>query len=121
MVTDRAAAPEGREAARKAAIARADERAAALASIIADIRASGNTTPYTIAADLTPTRHSHGAGPPILGRKCAMCLSVWIGWRDRQPKRASDGLDGNNHGGYLRVEGGHNGRVSCVQLTSASR
>ena len=57
------ATPEARAAARKAAIARADERALALAPIMAEIRASGITTPYAIAAALTrrgiPTARGH--------------------------------------------------------------
>jgi hypothetical protein len=56
------ATPEARAAARKAAIARADERAAALAPIVAEIQASGITT-YAMAADLTrrgiPTARGH--------------------------------------------------------------
>jgi hypothetical protein len=55
--------PQAREAARRARAARADARAAALAPIIAEIRASGITTPYAIAAALTargiPTARGH--------------------------------------------------------------
>jgi hypothetical protein len=32
-----------------------------------------------------------------------------------------DRLDGYNHWGYLRVEGGNNGRASCGRFTSALR
>jgi hypothetical protein len=46
-------ASEARERGRKVAMARADERALALAPVIAEIRASGITTPYAIAAALT--------------------------------------------------------------------
>jgi hypothetical protein len=63
MVIKAIATPEARAAARKAAIARADERAAALAPIVAEIQASGITTPYAMAADLTrrgiPTARGH--------------------------------------------------------------
>jgi hypothetical protein len=47
------ATPQAREAARMACAVRADARAIALAPIIAEIRASGITTPYAIAADVT--------------------------------------------------------------------
>jgi hypothetical protein len=47
------ATPQAREASRRVHAARADARAAALAPIIAEIRASGVTTPYAIAAALT--------------------------------------------------------------------
>jgi hypothetical protein len=57
------ATPEARAAARKVCAERADARAAALALVIAEIRASGITTPYAIAADLTrrgiPTARGH--------------------------------------------------------------
>jgi hypothetical protein len=57
------ATPEGRAAARKVTLARADERALALAPIIAEIHASGITKPYAIAADLMrrgiPTARGH--------------------------------------------------------------
>ncbi len=57
------ATPEARAAASKAATARADARALALAPIIAEIRASGITTPYAIATALTargiPTARGH--------------------------------------------------------------
>jgi hypothetical protein len=55
--------PQAREAARKATMARAEARALALAPLIAEIRASGITTPYAIAAALTArgirTAHGH--------------------------------------------------------------
>jgi hypothetical protein len=58
------ATPEARAAARKVCAERADARAAALALVIAEIQASGITTPYAIAADLTrrgiPTARGHG-------------------------------------------------------------
>ena len=64
------ATPEAREAACRASVARADARAAAFAPVIAEIRASGITTPYAIAAALTergiPTARGHRfwvAGP----------------------------------------------------------
>jgi hypothetical protein len=64
------ATPEAREAARRVSAAQADARAAALAPIIAEIRASGITAPYAIAAALTargiPTARGHRfwmAGP----------------------------------------------------------
>jgi hypothetical protein len=47
------ATPQAREAARRVSAARADARAVALASVIAEIRASGITEPYAIAAALT--------------------------------------------------------------------
>jgi hypothetical protein len=47
------ASPEAREAARRISQTRANERALALAPIIAEIQASGITTPYAIAAALT--------------------------------------------------------------------
>jgi hypothetical protein len=64
------ATPQAREAARRASAVRADARAAALAPVIAEIRASGITEPYAIAAALTgrgvPTARGlrfWGAGP----------------------------------------------------------
>jgi hypothetical protein len=64
------ATPEAREGARRVSAAQADARAAALAPIIAEIRASGITAPYAIAAALTargiPTARGHSfwmAGP----------------------------------------------------------
>ena len=57
------ATPEARAAARKVLIQRADARAIALAPVITDIKASGITTPYTIAAELfrrgIPTARGH--------------------------------------------------------------
>ena len=47
------ATPQAREAACRASAARADARAVALAPVIAEIRASGITEPYAIAAALT--------------------------------------------------------------------
>ena len=64
------ATPQAREAARRVSAAKADARAASLAPVIAEIRASGITTPYAIAAALTargiPTARGHRfwmAGP----------------------------------------------------------
>jgi hypothetical protein len=55
--------PEARAAARRVCAAQADARALALAPIIAEIRASGVTTPYAIAAVLMqrriPTARGH--------------------------------------------------------------
>ena len=63
------ATPRGPQVARRAQ-ARADAWAAALAPVIAEIRASGTTAPYAIASALTargiPTARGHGfwlAGP----------------------------------------------------------
>ena len=57
------ATPQAREAARRVCAAKADARAASLAPIIAEIRASGITVPYAIAAALTargiPTARGH--------------------------------------------------------------
>jgi len=57
------ATPEARAAGRKVGKQRADARAMALAPVIADIKASGITTPYTIAAELVrrgiPTARGH--------------------------------------------------------------
>jgi hypothetical protein len=57
------ATPQAREAALRVCAAKADARAAALASVIAEIRASGITGPYAIAAALTargiPTARGH--------------------------------------------------------------
>ena len=54
---------QAREAARRVSVARADARAAALAPLIAEIRTSGITAPYAIAAALTargvPTARGH--------------------------------------------------------------
>ena len=62
--------PQARKAARRVSAARADAWAAALAPVIAEIRASGTTAPYAIAAALTargiPTARGHRfwmAGP----------------------------------------------------------
>ena len=64
------ATPQAREAARRVCAAQAEARAVALAPIIAEIWASGITTPYAIAAALTargiPTARGHrfwGTGP----------------------------------------------------------
>src|SRR6516165_6120319 len=64
------ATPQAREAARRVCAAQAVARAVALAPIVAEIRASGVTTPYAIAAALTargiPTARGHRfwmAGP----------------------------------------------------------
>jgi len=64
------ATPEAREAARRVCAAQADARAAALAPVIAEMRATGITSPYAIAAALTargiPTARGHRfwmAGP----------------------------------------------------------
>ena len=57
------ATPEARAAGRKVGIQRADARAIALAPVIADIKASGITTPYAVAAELVrrgiPTARGH--------------------------------------------------------------
>ena len=54
---------QAREAASRVSVARADARAAALAPLIAEIRTSGITAPYAIAAALTargvPTARGH--------------------------------------------------------------
>ena len=54
---------QARDAARRVSTARADARAAALAPLIAEIRTSGITAPYAIAAALTargvPTARGH--------------------------------------------------------------
>jgi hypothetical protein len=64
------ATPQAREAARQACVALADARATALAPIISEIRASGITSPFLIAAALSargiPTARGHrvwGDGP----------------------------------------------------------
>jgi hypothetical protein len=63
MAVKAVATPQAREAGRLAGIAKADARAAALAPVIAEIRASGITAPYAIAAALTargiPTARGH--------------------------------------------------------------
>jgi hypothetical protein len=57
------ATPQAREAARRVSAARADARAAALAPVIAEIRATGITGAYAIAAALmaraVPTARGH--------------------------------------------------------------
>jgi hypothetical protein len=57
------ATPQAREAGWRACVAQADARAAALAQVIAEIRAGGITTPHAIAAALTargiPTARGH--------------------------------------------------------------
>jgi hypothetical protein len=57
------ATPQARQAARKVTIARADERALALAPLLAEIRASGITKTHAIAAELMrrgiPTARGH--------------------------------------------------------------
>ena len=70
MAKKAVATPQAREAGRLAVMAKANARAAALAPVIAEIRASGITTPYAIAAALTargiPTARGHRfwlAGP----------------------------------------------------------
>jgi hypothetical protein len=63
MTMKRGATPQAREAGWRACVALADARAAALAPIIAEIRASGITKPYSIAVALTarriPTARGH--------------------------------------------------------------
>jgi hypothetical protein len=70
MPSKAVATPQAREAAKQVCAARADARAVALAPVIAEIRASGLTEPYAIAAALTargiPTARGHRfwmAGP----------------------------------------------------------
>jgi hypothetical protein len=70
MTRKAVATPQARTAGGQAGRAQADVRAAALAPVIAEIRASGVTTPYAIAAALTargiPTQRGHRfwlAGP----------------------------------------------------------
>jgi hypothetical protein len=57
------APPDARAAGRKVGKQRADARAIALAPVIADLKAKGITTPYTIAAELVrrgiPTARGH--------------------------------------------------------------
>ena len=57
------ATPEAAAAGREVGKQRADARAIALAPVIADIKATGITTPYTIAAELVrrgiPTARGH--------------------------------------------------------------
>ena len=57
------ATPQAREAGRRVSAARADARAVALAPVIAEIRATGITGAYAIAAALTargvPTARGH--------------------------------------------------------------
>jgi hypothetical protein len=53
MAIKAVATPQAREAARRVCAAQADARAVALAPVIAEIRASGTTGPYAIAAALT--------------------------------------------------------------------
>jgi hypothetical protein len=57
------ATPQAREAGWRACVAQADARAAALAHVVAEIRAGGITTPHAIAAALTargiPTARGH--------------------------------------------------------------
>jgi hypothetical protein len=57
------ATPEAAAAGRKASQRRADARAISLAPVITDIKATGITTPYTIAAELVrrgiPTARGH--------------------------------------------------------------
>jgi hypothetical protein len=63
MAIKAVATPRAREAARRVCAAQADARAVALAPVIAEIRASGITAPYAIAAALTargiPTARGH--------------------------------------------------------------
>jgi hypothetical protein len=74
------ATPAAREKARKVTMARADERALALAAIIAEIEASGITTPYAIAADLTRRGFPPRAGIDFGTRRlCAKCSTGWTG------------------------------------------
>jgi hypothetical protein len=84
------ATPEAREAARRVSVAKADARAAALAPVIAEIRASGITTPYFIAAALTargiPTPRGH---------------RVWL---DSQVRTILDRLDRLSDSGALDSE-----------------
>jgi hypothetical protein len=63
MAIKAGATPRAREAGWRACVAQADARAAALAQVIAEIRAAGITTPHAVAAALTargiPTARGH--------------------------------------------------------------
>jgi hypothetical protein len=78
--------PEARSLARTVAQVRANERARALAPLFAEIRASGITTPYTIAAELM-----RRGIPTVHGRRF---------WGATQVRNVSDRLD------RLSAEGG---------------
>jgi hypothetical protein len=91
---------QAREAARRVSVARADARAAALAPAVAEIRTSGITAPYAIAAALTargvPTARGHRlwmVGPVrrLLDRldrlSAAGNLGVQIEGQEGPPKR----------------------------------
>jgi hypothetical protein len=83
------ATPQAREAARRACAALADARAAALAPVIAEIRASGITAPYAIAAALTARRIPTARGHRLWG---AQTVS---GLLNRLDRLAADGVLGS--------------------------
>jgi hypothetical protein len=97
------ATPQAREAGLLACIAKADARAAALAPVIAEIKASGITTPHAIAAALMargiPTARGHRF------------------WLAAQVRRVLERLDRLPATGPL---GSHNERQGSVRPASAT-
>ena len=98
------ATPRGPQAARRAQ-ARADAWAAALAPVIAEIRASGTTAPYAIASALTargiPTARGHRfwlAGPVrgLLNRLDRLSAAGLLG---SQKESEGTALPGKRHRG----------------------
>jgi hypothetical protein len=91
------ATPQAREAALRVCAAKADARAAALAPVIAEIRGSGITTPYAIAAALMargiPTARGHRfwtAGPVrnLLNRLDRLSTGVTLGSKNERRESA---------------------------------
>ena len=97
--------PQAHEGARRVSAARADAWAAALAPVIAEIRASGTTAPYAIAAALTargiPTARGHRfwmAGPVrgLLNRLDRLSAAGLLGSQKETERTA---LPGKRHRG----------------------
>ena len=97
--------PQARKAARRVSATRADAWAAALAPVIAEIRASGTTAPYAIAAALTargiPTARGHRfwmAGPVrgLLNRLDRLSAAGLLGSQKETERTA---LPGKRHRG----------------------
>ena len=97
--------PQAHEGARRVSAARADAWAAALAPVIAEIRASGTTAPYAIASALTargiPTARGHRfwlAGPVrgLLNRLDRLSAAGLLG---SQKESEGTALPGKRHRG----------------------
>ena len=105
MAAKGVATPQARKAGGQAGKAKADAWAAALAPVIAEIRASGTTAPYAVAAALTarsiPTARGHRfwmAGPvrSLLNRLDRLSAAGLLG---SQKESEGTALPGKRHRG----------------------